>query len=128
MYCGGRQMAEIKIHIQQSSHQFRSTTKGSVLHNYKDRRENLTQRFSSFTKLVRVIAYCRRWRSNSHNPFLKLDELRQAETALIRMIQREAFADDINLLNTNKPLAKTSSLIRLTPFLDSDQEGYSRVL
>ncbi|XP_037906171.1 uncharacterized protein LOC119648480 [Hermetia illucens] len=86
-----------------------------------EEKENLTQRFSSFTKLVRVIAYCRRWRSNSHNPFLKSDELRQAETALIRVIQREAFADDISLLNTNKPLAKTSSLIRLTPFLDSDQ-------
>ncbi|XP_037926186.1 uncharacterized protein LOC119661061 [Hermetia illucens] len=66
-----------------------------------EEKENLTQQFSSFTKLS--------------------DELRQTQTALIRMIQREAFADDISLPNTNKPLAKTSSLIRLTPFLDSDQ-------
>lgn len=47
-------------------------------------------------------------------------EINYAELALIRLIQREHFDAEIQALNKNKVIPKSSKIHRLTPFIDSN--------
>ncbi|XP_076624584.1 uncharacterized protein LOC143343501 [Colletes latitarsis] len=89
---------------------------------------NILQKFSSFQRLKRVIAYCSRFINNCtsreriRGP-LSVEEIRTAETRIIKIVQREGFAKEIKLLqmsgNTN------TNISSLNPFLDP--EGILRV-
>ncbi|XP_049291622.1 uncharacterized protein LOC125768263 [Anopheles funestus] len=107
-------------------------------------------RWSSFTRLVNVVGYCRRFiamvphlrrirregamhsnegnahSSNSASPkVLSVLERAAAEDALLRLAQRESFAEELSDLQTGKQIRRQSQLRRLTPFLD--KKGIIRV-
>ncbi|XP_066600991.1 uncharacterized protein [Prorops nasuta] len=59
------------------------------------------ERFSSYTKLIRVIAHCLRWKkSNLHNnkSSLNATELNQSEIRVLRLVQTVYFKDELKLL------------------------------
>ncbi|XP_030759214.1 uncharacterized protein LOC115884703, partial [Sitophilus oryzae] len=87
---------------------------------------DLLTKFSSFTKLQRVTAYCIRFSINCKNPDIKrtgsLDtkELTNALNILIRLIQNDVFAKEFSTLNNSKSVNNKSKLIKLHPFIDRD--------
>lgn len=87
---------------------------------------NFIQKFSSFQKLQRVIAYCHRFKYNTQNKkvrktgFLTTRELTFATKSILLLVQKEEFANEINDLQRNQSVNKQSKLLTLNPFLDQD--------
>ncbi|XP_076246223.1 uncharacterized protein LOC143186434 [Calliopsis andreniformis] len=102
-------------------------------------------KYSSFTKLRRVTAYCLKFirttlervhssknrgiqvnvqGNRTHKP-LTTDELLDAQIVLIKLVQEESFAKELDSLKANKLLPLKSKLILLNPFLD--ERGVIRV-
>ncbi|XP_067205381.1 uncharacterized protein [Linepithema humile] len=84
-------------------------------------------RFSSLRRLLRVTAWCRRWlhRRPAAGRELTVDELGEARLTWIRLVQAGAYKADLKALLQHLPLPTSSSLLRLSPFLDA--EGLMRV-
>ena len=89
----------------------------------------LLKRFSSLTRLIRVVAYCRRPLCNLRRrragevknlQFLTAAELSDARLAVIRMAQATAFSKEIRQLTSNKALPNKSPLRKLNPFVAED--------
>lgn len=81
-------------------------------------------KLSSFTKLKRVMAYififsarCKKQRNNIE---ITVADLRHAERSIIKLIQKRAFANEINQLQDNRNINTKSNILQLSPFLDSD--------
>ena len=94
--------------------------------------EDLTKRFSKLNKLIRVIAYCKRFINNCRLPktnrqttTLSTQDLVQARTCCVKMVQHISYAQEMKDLMEHQELAATSSLKTLHPFID--QEGLLRV-
>lgn len=88
---------------------------------------NLINRFSSFTRLIRVTAYILRFSHNASSKnssklsgYLTTSEINQATNCLIKMIQREAFKNEYHALLNKRDIPKKSQLLGLNPFLDKD--------
>lgn len=83
-------------------------------------------KFSSLTKLKRVIAYCLRFTNNAMNKSVKLnglltsDEINQALTVLIKIAQTSEFSEDILNLKKRNAVSAKSRLASLNPFIDKD--------
>lgn len=80
---------------------------------------------SSFPKLKRIISYCLRFAFNCKNKnkragTITIDELKVAELAIIRNVQMERFAGEIQSLRKKQSIKKTSTLLKLSPFLDDN--------
>lgn len=93
---------------------------------------SMFERFSSFVRLRRVIAYCLRFYDNCKLPkanrvtgSLTVLELNSSLNILVKIAQSCDFADELNSFKTGKSIAHTSKLTSLNPFLDS--EGILRV-
>lgn len=111
----------------------------SVMVSLVDQHNSIFTRFSSYTRLLRVTAYCLRFIRNtqfklkqkrcistiSNTDPLTTDELKQARTFLERLVQREAFEKEIIALQLHQSLPKSTSLLSLNAFLDN--EGLLRV-
>lgn len=82
------------------------------------------QRFSTFKKLKRVIAYCHRFadnaRGNKTSGPLTVNELERASTSIIRITQQEAFNEEFKDLKRKRDLNPRSKLVRLNPLLDNE--------
>lgn len=77
-------------------------------------------RFSSYSRLTRVIAYCLRFaRSNSFRGDLSVQEVVQAEHRILHLIQRVRFADEIRCISVAGGV-KRNRLASLNPFLDKN--------
>jgi hypothetical protein len=94
--------------------------------------EDLTERFSKLNKLIRVIAYCRRFINNCRHPkanrrttTLSTQDLDQARTCCVKMVQQISYTQEIRDLMEHQEVAANSSLKTLHPFID--QEGLLRV-
>lgn len=89
------------------------------------------QKYSSFNKLLRVVAYCYRFclnankGGNKHSGFLHPDELSRSHNAIMKIIQNQAFPDELRDLGAGKTINKNSRLKALDAFID--QEGIIRV-
>ena len=79
----------------------------------------MIEKHSSWRKLVRIIAYCLRWRYHNKGP-LTATELHQSRNVIIRTSQRSAFRDEIDALSKNSNALLQNKLQRLNPFLDND--------
>ncbi|CAG7732169.1 unnamed protein product [Allacma fusca] len=86
------------------------------------------ERFSSWLKLVRTTAWCKRFLVNFKNKFtglifvrgeLMVDEIERAEQHWWRAVQRECFGEEMSLLLRNNAVHKNSKLFSLNPFLDN---------
>jgi len=90
--------------------------------------EDITHRFSNLNRLIRVIAYCKRFISNCRNPKanrLSTQDLDQALTCCVKMVQQISYAQEMKNLMEQQEVSATSSLKTLHPFID--KEGLLRV-
>ncbi|XP_011165208.1 uncharacterized protein LOC105199705 [Solenopsis invicta] len=91
----------------------------------------LFTRFSSLSRLQRVVAYCLRFKTNTLNKParefgpLSVQELRQAMESLIHTTQSNEFAAELSDLQASRRVSTKSKLITLNPFLD--ENGIIRV-
>lgn len=87
----------------------------------------LLERFSSFTRMIRVIAYCKRFVQNlkmkrveKQVGSLTTQELNNALKDCIRHSQREKFSEEIAIVKKAENLPKRSCIRALNPFIDED--------
>ncbi|XP_045446747.1 uncharacterized protein LOC123654934 [Melitaea cinxia] len=87
---------------------------------------DLSTRFSSLTKYIRVIAFCRRFlqlkspkTTVKNSPYLTAKEIQDALDCCIRHHQSDAFAVEMASLTKTKNISKKSRLSMLNPFLDN---------
>ncbi|XP_071878302.1 uncharacterized protein [Bombus fervidus] len=82
---------------------------------------SLLERFSSWPKLIRVIARCLRWRQKQDRGSpLTTHDLTIAHNRLITLLQLCYFSDELHNLQTNRNSTVKGKLQRLNPFLDKD--------
>ena len=77
---------------------------------------DITQRFSKLNKLIRVVAYCKRFISNCKNSkanrqfaTLSTQELDQALTCCVKIVQQESYAQELKELGEKQVVAANSS-------------------
>ncbi|XP_012542665.2 uncharacterized protein LOC105840305 [Monomorium pharaonis] len=82
-------------------------------------------RFSSYLKLLKVMAYCLRFIDNirkgvSERRFgsLSVDELDKSLLTLVKIVQITHFAPEINSLERENAVRSSSKILSLNPFLD----------
>lgn len=86
----------------------------------------LLHQFSTFHKLVRVMAYILRWKylvvdqPLCPRPYLTASELSNATTKILLLTQQETFSEELRLLSKGLPLHRNSRLLPLSPYLDKD--------
>ena len=89
--------------------------------------EEMFTKFSSWTKLQRVGAYCLRFIYNcrhKNSPYqgaLSPNELNEATLLCVRHAQNDSFRKEITDLQRKGRLSNKSSLLTLNPFLDGNQ-------
>ncbi|XP_055632492.1 uncharacterized protein LOC129772973 [Toxorhynchites rutilus septentrionalis] len=98
--------------------------------------DEIVEKFSSYTRLVRVVAYCHRFLLNRvHNYKLTIntnnqtseinplsrDEIRNAEAALIRLVQQQEFPDEWKRLQQSQPVRPKSRLRWFAPFMSPER-------
>ncbi|XP_076298031.1 uncharacterized protein LOC143217532 [Lasioglossum baleicum] len=88
---------------------------------------SLIERFSNLTRLLRVLAWCRRWRPGQRKTesILTASEIQACKLTLLQLEQAAHFMEDIRALRKNQPVPSKSRLAKLSPFLDP--EGVLRV-
>jgi hypothetical protein len=94
--------------------------------------EYITQQFPQMNRLIRVIAYCRRFinncrhsKANRQIATLTTQDLDQALTCCVKMVQQISYVQEIKDLMKRQEVATTSSLKTLHPFID--REGLLQV-
>lgn len=86
---------------------------------------------NNFSKIVRILSFIFRFINNSRFPAdkklgnLKGKELIDAEEFLLKEVQKEAFNEEIKILQRNGDLPSRSKIIPLSPFID--ERGLLRV-
>jgi len=85
---------------------------------------DILKQFSSIVKLRRVVAWCFRFFNNCRSKAtihgsLSNTELNQAMLVIIRLVQRESFAQEIHEIESKRAVKGKSKLISLRPFLDN---------
>ncbi|XP_018376448.1 PREDICTED: uncharacterized protein LOC108769759 [Trachymyrmex cornetzi] len=85
---------------------------------------DIFDRYSSYSKLLRIIAYCLRVRpTNKHTGALCVKEINEAEIRVLKLLQITRFPDKIKILS--KTSMQKSKFAELNPFLD--ENGLIRV-
>lgn len=92
----------------------------------------LTSKFSNFSRLVRTLAFCKRFIHNlkpTNNLCKRLGpltvgELQQSELIIINELQKQHFAQEISQIKSQKVIAN-KHILQLSPFLD--ESGTLRV-
>ncbi|XP_066597118.1 uncharacterized protein [Prorops nasuta] len=76
------------------------------------------QKFSSFEKIIRIVAYCLRFcLKRKYVGRLTIEEINKAETRVLKLIQQSSFAEEITRINRSKDYSK-GPLVALCPFID----------
>lgn len=89
----------------------------------KGEEKTIWERFSSLTRMKRVLAYCRRLLLNNENKkkkYLTTGEMNTVLQCCITYYQHAAYETDIEYIKKNGKVKKSSSLISLTPFIDKN--------
>ncbi|XP_046590191.1 uncharacterized protein LOC124293393 isoform X2 [Neodiprion lecontei] len=87
--------------------------------------EEIFKNFSSYTRLIRVVAYCLRFSPNNNvKGALTIKEIEEAEYRVIRLIQQAHFQDEIDRLLSEERV-KCAKLGSLNPRVD--ERGLIRV-
>ncbi|XP_041985249.1 uncharacterized protein LOC121737656 isoform X1 [Aricia agestis] len=87
--------------------------------------QNLINKKSNYTKLIRIFAYILRFIHNCQNKnkltnCLSTTELGKAENCILLLAQQSMFPDEYFTLKSGKPLYNKSRLCSLSPFIDSN--------
>ncbi|GFW98842.1 integrase catalytic domain-containing protein [Trichonephila clavipes] len=88
--------------------------------------EPIISKFSNFTKLIRVIALCKRFINNCKSGSkvkgqLKSEEVESAHKFLVKTIQQTEYSQEISHLKYHKPIPRSIKLLSLNIFLDEDE-------
>ncbi|XP_062703655.1 uncharacterized protein LOC134286102 [Aedes albopictus] len=89
--------------------------------------DEVVGKFSDYSRLIRVIAYCHRFLRNCRNAtrqrtsLLNIDELMESENSIIRLVQQQAFSQEWKQLWNNLPVSPKSRLKWFHPFVSSEQ-------
>ena len=95
------------------------------------------ERYSSWTKLTRVVGWVRRFLRNriaTLRPELNVklavgdltcDEIEAAENVVVKVVQNDTFSDELQILGSGKSLPTRNKISPLSPFVDSS--GFLRV-
>ncbi|XP_058827602.1 uncharacterized protein LOC131687527 [Topomyia yanbarensis] len=90
-------------------------------------------RWSSYNRLLRIIAYCMKFVTNTRakvrtqppptpiDRSLTVDELTKSKTLLIRLAQHDDFAAEIKQLEEGNSVSKRSPLHLMSPFIDPER-------
>ena len=85
------------------------------------------ERWSSFKKALRIVAWIGRYVHNSQLPGshrqkgdLSYDEISRAKVNLFMSVQNKCYETEIKVLQQGKLIPKTSSLVKLNPFIGKD--------
>ncbi|XP_038142217.1 uncharacterized protein LOC119784309 [Cyprinodon tularosa] len=89
---------------------------------------NKFEKFSEWSRLIRALATLRRkvkeckGDKQRTKESTSLEERKETELFVIKLVQEKAFAEEIKSLKSNKPVSKTKNhhLYKLSPFLDED--------
>lgn len=88
---------------------------------------DLLRKYSNLTRLIRITAWCKRAivsfrgdRTTLSSPSLSTIELENARIFWVKTVQKASFRKEIELLSKGLPLPTSNSLVRLTPFIDSN--------
>lgn len=88
---------------------------------HKKEPNDIWERFSDLTRMIRVLSYCYRFfHKQTTNEPISLEEIKQTTIRTIKIIQQEVFDQEIQMLQNNKQVMKGSKLYSLDPFIDSD--------
>lgn len=93
--------------------------------------DTLCSRCSSFYKLVRVVAFCKRFIWNCQHPTkrfagaITVTEKESAILSIVSRVQHEAFSSEMQQLSKSRCLPNRSRILSLNPFVDT--EGILRV-
>jgi hypothetical protein len=81
--------------------------------------DDMWSKYSSLTKLLRVVAYCRRFLKNKKqkHTYLRKTELEEALAIMVKRCQQEAYGEDIEAIKKGR-LRKKSQLTSFTPQMD----------
>lgn len=89
------------------------------------------EKFSSIEKIIRILAYIHRWKSNAHlnrnerrHAWLSVPELAAGRKYLLQLVQVHCFKPVISALESKRPIPKTSPILRLAPIV---KDGLLRV-
>lgn len=87
--------------------------------------KDLIDRYGSFNKIVRVLAWVRRFnkknQENPRAPWLTLSEIRKAKECIVKQVQSETFQEEIRDLKEGKQVSSKSKISNLNPYLDENQ-------
>ncbi|XP_046595309.1 uncharacterized protein LOC107218924 [Neodiprion lecontei] len=81
--------------------------------------DSMLERYSTFTELQRVTAYCLRFKNRRTGPLI-VEELRTATLRIIAWIQRICFASELHDRQRGRPINSKSCLTPLDPGIDED--------
>ncbi|CAI6372181.1 unnamed protein product [Macrosiphum euphorbiae] len=85
---------------------------------------SVIKKYSSLTKLLRVVAYVMRWKSHVIDKVqfatrtIELSELNDSKEKLIKIVQHQHFSDEINCLKQSKNVSNKSKLRFWRPWID----------
>lgn len=98
-----------------------------VLINQNKENNDFLNKFSSFRKLQRVVAYMNRFISNLRNNkqckirgHLTIRELNGALISIVKLIQVQEFSEELISLKLNQSVSKRSKIYSLNPFIDEN--------
>ncbi|XP_025191471.1 uncharacterized protein LOC112591769 [Melanaphis sacchari] len=85
----------------------------------------IIEKYSCLQKLLRITAYCMRWKTydskNKHfSAEIETEELNAVKTLLIKLVQKQYFIEEIKCLIAKKDVSKRSKLKLLCPFIDKN--------
>ena len=83
------------------------------------------KKISSFSKCVRVIAFCLRLKYKSQSKVLLVEELNRSEERVLKMIQKESFPDLFDEKESFGKTKKGGNLSKFAPFFD--EKGVIRI-
>ncbi|XP_075157647.1 uncharacterized protein LOC142230914 [Haematobia irritans] len=92
--------------------------------------EDILERFSSFSKAMRVISYVYRFFNKTHPKHrsnlqystlvISAAEIIHARNRLVVIYQKVHYTNEYMALSAGKPISSSSSLLNLNPFIDND--------
>ncbi|XP_053691523.1 uncharacterized protein LOC128740039 [Sabethes cyaneus] len=87
------------------------------------------EKFSNFTRLLRVTAYCLRFANNCRAQstqrlktiIVSVEEINEAETVIIRLVQQQVYSNEWKQLQNSQPIPVKSSIKWFYPIMAQDQ-------
>ena len=90
--------------------------------------EILIERHSTWNRLIRIVAWIRRWlpirkgqpQGGKKSTWIDAAEFNEARTAILKVAQLTSFHEEISHLKKGKPIPGNSRLATLSPFIDKN--------